>query len=75
MSSQQGRTIRIGVNDRYAKKFLLAQTGPNCLNGGETTVVPVDLKGFKRGENSISFINNGTDLVPMIEWISVVNKV
>ncbi|GFH49990.1 hypothetical protein CTEN210_06468 [Chaetoceros tenuissimus] len=82
--SEEPRNLKVKVNknavdpnDVFAKTFNFYSTGDNswCEGGtGSTHVVPLELKKFKAGSNTITFGNDGDEDSPVIEWIALVPK-
>ena len=66
------RFLKVAVNDHAFNIFSFTTTGFDCENGGSSTVVSLELKGFRNGLNHIQFEKDGDKLAPLIEWISVV---
>ena len=67
------RFLNIGVNNQRPKYYKLRDTGlKDCGDSVSSTVVPVEVKGFTKGMNSIKLGNDGENLAPLIEWILVV---
>ena len=65
--------LKIGINEQDFEVYPSFQdSGNDCYHGGSRTVVPVELKGFTKGMNSIRIDNDGEKQGPIIEWISVV---
>ena len=73
LSPSNNRFLTIAINDQRPAYYELRNTGvSDCENGGSSTVVAVQVEGFVKGMNSINLGNDGDNLAPMIEWISVV---
>jgi len=73
--SKETRPLYVKVNDqKKAQRFFFPDTGGWCFENGKTTVVPMELSGFSKGENTITFgnVDETGEVAPMIEWISVV---
>ena len=66
-------SLNIGINNQSPKCYKLRDTGlKDCGDSVSSTVVPVEVKGFTKGMNSIKLGNDGENLAPLIEWILVV---
>jgi len=77
------RKLRVTMNDDAGfERFSFISSGTTgCDQGGKSTVLPIELQGFKAGSNTIRFrfgdtitLKSGTsgESQPYIEWISVV---
>ena len=63
------RNVSVQVNSGKVQIFKFDSSGKWCVNGVSSTVLPIELKGFSAGTNTISFGVNPTESHPLIEWI------
>ena len=71
-SEDDRSSLQVRVNNQEGTTFSLTTTGFDCNNGGSSTVVSLELKGFTNGWNQIHLETDGDNLPPYIEWVSVV---
>ena len=78
--SKGERPITVQVNNGEVKEFLFMSSSQYWCNEkggviGTTTVLPIELEGFRNGTNTITFGGGGKDEnMPLLEWISIVPK-
>ena len=65
-------TVKVNKNCGGTLALSFKNTVEWCNNNGSTTVVPIELQGFQKGVNTLTFSQATTSESPMIEWISVV---
>jgi len=79
--SKGNRPLTIQVNNDAVKEFLFESSSQYWCNEsgggiGTTAVLRIELEGFVKGSNTITF--GGGDLnnksMPLLEWISIVPK-
>lgn len=73
------RNLGISLNDGSTQVFAVGETDENfCSQGGTPLVVPLEVKGFIKGQNKMKLgedIENGDSFGgPIIEWIQIVPK-
>lgn len=68
------RSMTARVNNGGNVLFQFISTGRWCYMGGKSSVVAIELKGFRKGLNTITFGDNMQNVGPLLEWISVVTN-
>ena len=67
------RDLSVSVNGEPAVQFPFVPSGDWCVNGGKSTVLPIELDGFLEGMNTIAFGGSASN-EPIVEWFSIVDS-
>ena len=68
------RDLSVSVNGEPAVQFPFVPSGDWCVNGGKSTVLPIELDGFVAGDvNTIAFGGSASN-EPIVEWFSIVDS-
>ena len=66
------RNLSVSVNNGEPVQFSFIDSGEWCGNGGQSTVLPIELNDFVNGQNTIVF-GNSSQNEPIIEGFSIVD--